>query len=298
MAGAFGAKNIPKALRAIEILGIEQGRRWNVGSLNEFRKFFDLKPYESFEEINSDPEIAESLRNLYEHPDFVELYPGIVSEEAKPPMIPGVGIAPTYTISRAVLSDAVALVRGDRHYTVSQPFPYCCSQYIPNTTQIDYNPRNLTNWGYNECRYDLNINQGCVFYKLAMRAFPNWYKSDSIYAHYPMTIPSENRKIMQRLDREKDYSYERPSFTPPHSTLVSYPNVKKALENPKDFRVVWDGLTSLSSGEGDNDFWSKNLDNDQWRKNIKDFYEAITVKLLQDKTGRLGSIRQVDIVRE
>jgi hypothetical protein len=37
-------------------------------------------------------------------------------EEAKEPMIPGVGIAPTYTISRAVLSDAVALVRGDRHY--------------------------------------------------------------------------------------------------------------------------------------------------------------------------------------
>ena len=34
-------------------------------------------------------------------------------------MIPGVGIAPTYTISRTVLSDAVALVRGDRFYTVS-----------------------------------------------------------------------------------------------------------------------------------------------------------------------------------
>ncbi|PLN78616.1 peroxidase [Aspergillus taichungensis] len=280
VAGAFGAKNVPKALRAMEILGIEQGRRWNVGSLNEFRKFFDLKPYESFEEINSDPEVAESLRNLYDHPDYVELYPGIVSEEAKQPMIPGVGIAPTYTISRAVLSDAVALVRGDRHYT------------------IDYNPRNLTNWGYNECRYDLNINQGCVFYKLAMRAFPNWYKSDSIYAHFPMTIPSENRKIMQRLDREKDYSYERPSFTPPHATLMYYPNVKKALENPRDFRVVWGGLTSLTSGGGDGDFWSKNLDNDQWRKNIKDFYEAITVKLLQDKTGRLGSIKQVDIIRD
>lgn len=36
-------------------------------------------------------------------------------------MIPGVGIAPTYTISRAVLSDAVALVRGDRFYTVCPP---------------------------------------------------------------------------------------------------------------------------------------------------------------------------------
>ena len=44
----------------------------------------------------------------------------MASEAAKEPMIPGVGIAPTYTISRAVLSDAVALVRGDRFYTVSQ----------------------------------------------------------------------------------------------------------------------------------------------------------------------------------
>lgn len=67
--------------------------------------------------------VADHLRELYEHPDFVELYPGLVAEEAKKPMIPGVGIAPTFTISRAILSDAVALVRGDRFYTVSNLFP-------------------------------------------------------------------------------------------------------------------------------------------------------------------------------
>lgn len=118
VSGSFGARNVPKVLRAVEILGIEQARRWNVGSLNEFRKFFGLKSYQSFEEINSDPEVADRLRHLYEKPDYVELYPGIVAEEAKEPMVPGVGIAPGYTISRAVLSDAVALVRGDRFYTV------------------------------------------------------------------------------------------------------------------------------------------------------------------------------------
>jgi linoleate 10R-lipoxygenase len=118
--GAFGARNVPKALRAVEILGIQQARNWNCGSLNEFRKFFGLTPHETFEDINSDPYVANQLRHLYEHPDFVELYPGIVAEEAKEPMVPGVGIAPTYTISRAILSDAVALVRGDRYYTVSR----------------------------------------------------------------------------------------------------------------------------------------------------------------------------------
>ncbi|PLB52792.1 heme peroxidase [Aspergillus steynii IBT 23096] len=280
VSSAFGARNVPKALRSIEILGIQQGRRWNVGSLNEFRKFFDLKPYETFEDINSDPDVADSLRHLYEHPDFVELYPGIVAEEAKEPMVPGVGIAPTYTISRAVLSDAVALVRGDRHYT------------------IDYNPRNLTNWGYNESRYDLNINQGCVFYKLATRAFPNWFKSDSIYAHYPMTIPTENRNIMKNLGRESHYSYERPKFTPPHVNLVSYPNVKLALEQEKDFRVVWGGATKLNPGKGGNDFWSKSLNNDQWRKNIKEFYEDATTTLLQDKSCKLAGIRQIDVARD
>lgn len=67
----------------MEILGIIQGRKWNVAGLNEFRKHFGLKAHESFEDINSDPEVANHLRHLYDHPDFVELYPGIVAEEAK-----------------------------------------------------------------------------------------------------------------------------------------------------------------------------------------------------------------------
>ncbi|PYI33000.1 peroxidase [Aspergillus indologenus CBS 114.80] len=280
VASSFGARNVPKVLKSVEILGIEQGRKWNVGSLNEFRKFFNLKPYERFEDINSDPEVADALRHLYEHPDYVELYPGIVAEEAKEPMIPGVGIAPTYTISRAVLSDAVALVRGDRYYT------------------IDYNPRNLTNWGYNEVRYDLNINQGCVFYKLATRVFPNWFKGDSIYAHYPMTIPSENRNIMKNLGREADYSYDAPRYTEPTPSLLSYDNVKLALDYGKDFRVIWGGLTSVHAGKGGTDFWSKSLDNDQWRTNIKDFYEDATLKLLGEKSCNLAGRRQVDIARD
>ena len=95
-----------------------QSRKWGLCTLNEFRKFFGLAPHETFESINSDPEVADSLRHLYQRPEFVEFYPGIVAEEAKLPMVPGVGIAPTFTISRAILSDAVCLVRGDRFYTV------------------------------------------------------------------------------------------------------------------------------------------------------------------------------------
>jgi hypothetical protein len=56
---------------------------------------------------------------MIEHLDFVELYPGIATEATKEPMISGVGIAPTCTISRAVFSDAVACSRRSFLYGMS-----------------------------------------------------------------------------------------------------------------------------------------------------------------------------------
>jgi hypothetical protein len=41
---------------------------------------------------------------------------GLQAEETKPP-IPGAGLCPGYTISRAILADAVCLTRGDRFLT-------------------------------------------------------------------------------------------------------------------------------------------------------------------------------------
>jgi hypothetical protein len=38
---------------------------------NEFRTHFGLSKHETFEDINSDPYVADQLRNLYDHPDFV-----------------------------------------------------------------------------------------------------------------------------------------------------------------------------------------------------------------------------------
>ncbi|MCJ1314518.1 hypothetical protein MMC25_008200 [Agyrium rufum] len=212
-AGAFGARNVPLALRSIEILGMQQARKWNVATLNEFRAFFGLRPHKTFEDINPDPEVAASFRALYSSPDHVEMYPGMVAEDAKASMIPGSGIALPFTISRAILSDAVALVRGDRFYTT------------------DYSPRALTNWGYRYAAYDVNVEQGCSMSKLVLCAFnggtrancgasavqdpeSNGWKfgihQDSIYAHQPFTTPGENRIIMENLGREGTYDWERP----------------------------------------------------------------------------------------
>jgi len=129
IAGAFGANKVPRVMKTIEVLGIMQARFWNVATLNEFRDFMGLTRHETFEDINPDPMVARRLRDLYDSPDAVELYPGLVAEKPKPPMDPGSGLCVNYTTSRAILSDAVALVRGDRFHT------------------LDYTPKSVTNWG-------------------------------------------------------------------------------------------------------------------------------------------------------
>lgn len=285
-AGAFGARNVPVSMRPVEILGILQARKWHTAGLNEFRRHFGLKPYETFEDLNSDPEVASSLRHLYEHPDFVELYPGLVAEEAKAPMVPGVGIAPTYTISRVVLSDAVCLVRGDRHYTT------------------DYSPRSLTSWGFNEVQYDLNVNHGCVFYKLFIRALPNHFQQNSVYAHYPMVIPSENKRILTSLKRADLFTWDRPKYSPVHVGVDSADGSSQANQ-------AWrDGISSLldkdtvrltakageSSANGKTG--AQKPSGDALTETARVFYKQTTERLIKEKSYVLGGTRMVDIVRE
>ncbi|EXL67218.1 oxidoreductase [Fusarium oxysporum f. sp. conglutinans race 2 54008] len=162
--GAFGARNIPRVFKALEVYGIQQGRQWGLATLNEFRLFFKLKPYTTFADMNPDPSVAEALEAMYGHPDNVELYPGLLAEETKKPMEPGSGLCPGFTTSFAIMSDAVALVRGDRFYTV------------------DYSPSNLTSFGYTEVSSDFDVAGGGMMYKLLMRAFPGWYRANSVYA--------------------------------------------------------------------------------------------------------------------
>jgi linoleate 10R-lipoxygenase len=285
--GSFGARNTPRILKPVEMLGIIRGRKWHLAGLNEFRKHFGLKAYETFEDINSDPQVADALRNLYQHPDYVELYPGMIAEEAKSPMVPGVGIAPTYTVSRVVLSDAVSLVRGDRHYTT------------------DYNPNYLTHWGFKEVAYDLKVNHGCVFYKLFIRAFPNHFKQDSVYAHYPMVIPQENRKILTSLNRVHRFSFERPRASPPRVDVNTFGGFKQILTNSDNYSVQWqEGLQILSGHAGrymqanDRKTLESLLYKDDWKNVVKNFYARTAEKLLAEKSYTIMGKKHIDIVRD
>ncbi|PSN61193.1 heme peroxidase [Corynespora cassiicola Philippines] len=294
-ANSFGPNRVPAVMRAIEVLGIEQARAWNLGSLNEFRKYFGLEPHNTFEDITKDTYVQEQLKHLYDHPDKVEIYPGIVVEDAKKPLAPGSGLCPPYTVSRAVLSDAVALVRGDRFYT------------------IDYNPRTLTNWGYNLVDTDTSIDNGCVFYKLFLRAFPQHFAQNSVYAHYPLTTPDEMERVLKDLGKDKLYNFDEPKFTPHPTFIYSHKAATDIMKNQKDFKVTWGKAIEylmgplskdfMLAGDGPKNAASRKMMSDalyvrDWEQQVRNYYTSITRKLLSDKSARIADFNQVDIIRD
>ncbi|RDW90314.1 peroxidase/cytochrome P450 family protein [Aspergillus mulundensis] len=299
VAGAFGARNTPKCMKAIEMMGIQKGREWGLATLNELRMFFKLKPHSTFAEVNSDPKVAEALEALYGHPDNIELYVGIQAEEAKKPFSPGAGLCPGFTISFAILSDAVALVRGDRFYTV------------------DYSPVNLTNFGFNIAESDFDVANGGVMYKLLMRAFPGWYTASSVYALYPFTTPAKNKEIFEKLEKFgatglSGLEYKRPEFTKPPVAITSWRGVVELLNESKGLHVPW-GKNIYHLTQHDYMLSGDSVANAEQRtfmaerlyrvpdalEQFRRFYEAITADLVRKYSKRLGdSMYQVDIVRD
>ncbi|KAF7507317.1 hypothetical protein GJ744_010751 [Endocarpon pusillum] len=233
-AGVFGARQVPKILRVVEILGIVQARKWQVASLNEFRDFFGLKRHQKFTDINSNQDIANILERLYAHPDMVELYPGLMIEDAKPVRSTGCGICPTYSVGRAILSDAITLVRSDRFNT------------------IDYNVSNLTAWGYNEVKQDYETLGGSMFYKLIQRGLPGWFPYNSLNVMQPMYTKEANMRIAKSLKTIQLYTIKDPEPPRPVVVLTKHDDCKAVLEDHQTFVVPWlPAINDLFPGERD-----------------------------------------------
>ncbi|KAJ3453403.1 hypothetical protein MRS44_017650 [Fusarium solani] len=291
--GAFGARNIPRVLKAVEVYGIQQGRQWGLATLNEFRLFFKLKPYTTFTDINPDPSVAEALEAMYGHPDNVELYPGLLAEETKKPMVPGSGLCPGFTTSFAILSDAVALVRGDRFFTV------------------DYSPSNLTSFGYTEVSSDFDVAGGGVMYKLLMRAFPGWYRSNSVYALYPFTVPEANLEAFKKLGTSQNFDYSKPSFIEQPTPITTWQGVVDVLSDQERFHVPWGNHTfqlthhdymlsgdALANAEQRQFVKQCLYSPEKGLEEVRQFYESITATLLRQHGRKIGESYQVDIVRD
>ena len=89
-----------------------------------------MKRHEKFEEISGNAEVQNALRDLYDHPDKVELYPGIFCEsDANKGDDPGPSDVDS-ALWAAIFSDAITLVRSDRFYTVVRSdLEYVCHSH-------------------------------------------------------------------------------------------------------------------------------------------------------------------------
>ncbi|EJD08383.1 heme peroxidase [Fomitiporia mediterranea MF3/22] len=286
-AGAFKARGIPEVLRVVEIMGIEQARQWGTATMNEFRQFMGLKPFSSFEEWNSDPEIHKTAEMLYGDIDNLELHVGLQAEEAKPP-IPGAGLCPGYTISRAILSDAVALVRGDRFLTT------------------DFTVYNLTSWGYLDCfpqKYDGAY--GGVLTRLLYRTLPEYYPARSTYARFPFMVPSEMRGYLFKLVNSpvRNYEFAPPKPPAPVVVLRDYKNVKVVLARPDEYKSdAKQKIVELTSDTTlDIHLVNKTLNFFIERRNYPSIFEHIAGKLIEEKSISCpGSrnVKYIDVVRD
>ncbi|GLB41098.1 putative animal haem peroxidase [Lyophyllum shimeji] len=224
------SSGVPGALRIVEILAIEQSRSWGTCSLNEFRKFLGLKPYKSFKEWNPDTRIHTAAAALYKDIDNLELHVGLQAEQCKEPG-PGAGLCPGYTISRAILADAVALTRGDRYLTT------------------EFTPYNCTAWGYNDCQYDhKDGSYGGLLTKLLFRTLPDHYPAGSTYAHFPFLVPDflKDELMTRRPEVVDQYDWDPPSRPSPTVGIKSYDGVKQVLTDHSFLSAYNERLLTVS----------------------------------------------------
>lgn len=103
-------------------------------------------------------------------------------------------------MARAILADAVALVRGDRYLT------------------YDATPYNYTAWGFTEGGRDVkNAAFSGTLCRLFQRGLPQHFPAESVYMHFPLVTPTGQLysmdNVLRDLGKYDDYTYSRPIKT-------------------------------------------------------------------------------------
>ncbi|KAF7300907.1 Heme peroxidase [Mycena kentingensis (nom. inval.)] len=216
-AGAYGARNTPPCLRVIEIMGILQARQWGVCTMNEFRSFMGLKPFVEWGEWSSDRGGGGG---------------GEAACEDTMPITKGSRFAAGYTMTRAVLADAISLVRGDRFYTT------------------DFSPAHLTAWGYQDCLRDPNNGGfGGELTKLLMRHLPRHYPYNSVYGCFPFYTPTKMLESLTRMGIADQYTFDRPTPARVPVVLHDFTAINYVFSDPARFKNVYD-MKDIGNGYG------------------------------------------------
>lgn len=125
---------------------------------------------------------------------------------------------PGYTIARAILSDAIALTRGDRFFNQ------------------DFTPYNLTSWGFADCQRDPNgWGFGSTLGRLFLRTLPGQYDETSVYTWFPLMHPSAMETNLKKLGKLRDYTLERPKPVGREAFVANYVEAGEILRDNTAF---------------------------------------------------------------
>jgi hypothetical protein len=74
-------------------------------------------------------------------------------------------------------------------------------------------------------------------YKLLMRAFPGWYRPNSIYALYPFTVPDASLELFKELGTSQNFDFSKPAFVAPPVPVTTWQGVVDVLADQERFHV-------------------------------------------------------------
>lgn len=259
-----------------------------------FRKYLNLKTYESFDEWNEDEETARAAELLYGHIDNLELYPGLMAECTKPAM-PGSGVCPGQTTGRGILDDAVALVRGDRFLS------------------YDFNSSTLTQWGAAKISESAPGAYGGMLPTLIFNGLPGGFTGTSSYALLPFYTPRAARGILRDNEVIDQYDTERPHSGKEIIGIHTQAGCKAVFEDRQNFRVMYQhAIRNCTAGRDFMLGWDEAKRHDDRSKFLHDVFfeqdfEANAAKFFRSTVADLikkkalaykGTRRSLNVVRD
>lgn len=138
-----------------------------------------------------------------------------------------------YTISRAILSDAIALTRGDRYFT------------------HDFTPFNLTAWGFADCQRQPDaFGFGSALGRLFLRTLPEQFTENSTYAFFPLMTPQAMTVYLKDLNLSDQYDMKRPTTRNPGVVAMDYTQVGNIIKDPKFIAHYEKRAKDVVSGKG------------------------------------------------
>jgi cytochrome P450 len=264
--------------------------------LPRFRRYLNLKAYDTFEDWNPDKEVARAAELLYGHIENLELYPGLMAECTKPAM-PGSGVCPGQTTGRGILDDAVSLVRGDRFLS------------------YDFNSNTLTNWGAALLQESAGGAYGGMMPRLLFNALPGDFTGTSPYVLLPFYTPEAARSILKGNQVTSKYDLSRPVSGNLVLSVQTRDGCKSVLDDRKTFRELSRSLVVQQSnganGHANGTISSKHSSQetsrlmreaffeDGYERGMSDFMSGTVRRLIEKNSlGFTKGRRSVDIARD